>query len=346
MSFSAGHSPRDQADTTGLRVARRVAVLDSLDLLGPGIALLRHDGVDVVVAPADASATQAIGTAAGAPVAIVGVLPVHRTELESLAAGGTTLLVRPGIGFDHIDVAAASDVGITVANVPDYCVDEVADHTLLLLLAAQRRLREISALATAGWSVTARLPPVERVAGATLGIVGLGRIGGAVALRAKAFGWRLVAHDPFAPDERFARLGVHRAGLEELFRVSTAIALHCPLGPDTRHLVNAARLRLVRPGTVLVNTSRGDLVDLDAVDAAVADGSISAVGFDVLPGEPNPPLDHPLLSRPQVLLTPHIAWYSLAAREDLGVKSAREALRWLDTGAVLHPVNTPPVDVA
>lgn len=318
---------------------RRVAVADAVDLLQPAVDLMRERGVDVSVPPPGEPPGAMVDRAAGAPVLILGLCPLGEAELGRLAAAGTRLIVRAGIGYDIVDVPAATAAGVTVANVPDYCVDEVADHSLLLLLAAQRRLTTLAGLWRDGWAVADRLPTVSRVAGATLGVVGLGRIGSAVARRAAGFGWRVVAHDPYVAPDAFAVAAP--VSLDELFRTADAITLHCPLSPDNAHLVDARRLGLVRRGAVLVNTSRGGLVDLDAVDAAVADGRLGAVALDVLDGEPDPPLRHPLLSRPEVTVTPHVAWYSVAARHELAVKSAEEALRWLDTGAARHPVNRP-----
>lgn len=305
-------------------------VTDSGELLAPGVALLRAAGVAVDVLDAPVTADAAVEMAAGAPVVVVGVLALGGPQLERLAAAGTRLVIRAGIGYDTIDVAAAARLGVEVANVPDYCVDEVADHTLLLLLAATRRLGVLSGLWRSGWSVQDRLPPVRRIAGASLGVVGLGRVGRAVKRRATAFGWRVLACDPFVPDAPVP--------IEELFAEVDAVTLHCPLNDDTRHLVDAARLRSARPGLVLVNTSRGGLVDLDAVDGALVDGRLGAVALDVLDGEPQPPLDHPLLRRPEVLVTPHVAWYSTDARHELAIKTAEEALRVLDGRRPLHLV--------
>jgi lactate dehydrogenase-like 2-hydroxyacid dehydrogenase len=320
---------------------RRVAVADAVDLLQPGVDLMRERGVDVSVPPPGETPEAMVDRAAGAPVLILGLCRLGAAELGRLAAGGTRLIVRAGIGYDIVDLPAASAAGVTVANVPDYCVDEVADHSLLLLLAAQRRLGTLAGLWHDGWAVADRLPTVSRVAGATLGVVGLGRIGTAVARRAAGFGWRVVAHDPYVTPDAFAAAAARPVELDDLFAAADAITLHCPLSAGNAHLVDARRLGLVRRGAVLVNTSRGGLVDLDAVDAAVADGRLGAVALDVLDGEPDPPLCHPLLSRPEVTVTPHVAWYSVAARHELAIKSAEEALRWLDTGAARHPVNRP-----
>jgi phosphoglycerate dehydrogenase-like enzyme len=310
------------------QVDRRVAVTDSAELLQPGIELLRDRGVDVEVLPAGTSASEAALAVRDYPAAIIGLLSFRGPEIASLRRTG--LLVRAGIGYDVIDVDAATAAGIWVANVPDYCVDEVADHAMLLLMAAWRRLPELEAVWRAGsWVNPSLVPPVNRARGRRLGIVGFGRIGQAVARRAQGFGFEVVAHDPLAPDATLRAAGVEPAGLDKLFATSDAITLHCPLTTDTRHLVNAGRLARARRGIVLVNTSRGGLVDLASLDAALETGQVAAAGLDVLEDEPAPDLTRRLFQRSNVLLTPHLAWYSIEARRDLALQAAEEAYRFI-----------------
>jgi D-3-phosphoglycerate dehydrogenase len=280
------------------------------------------------VVPAGASPADAATAAGDHPVAIIGLLPFRAPEIASLHRTG--LLVRAGIGYDVIDVDAATAAGIWVANVPDYCVDEVADHAMLLLMAAWRRLSELEAVWHAGsWVNPALVPPVNRARGRRLGIVGFGRIGQAVARRARGFGFEVVAHDPFVDDGVLRAAEVEPIGLDELFTTSDAVSLHCPLTPETRFLVNAERLERVRPGLVFVNTSRGGLVDLAALDHALETGQVAAAGLDVLEDEPAPDLSRPLFKRPNVRLTPHLAWYSLESRRDLALQAAEEAFRYI-----------------
>lgn len=310
------------------QIERRVAVTDSAELLEPGIELLRERGVDVQVAAAGATPSEAAIVAADAPAAIIGLLPFRAPEIASLHRTG--LLIRAGIGYDVIDVDAATAAGIWVANVPDYCVDEVADHAMLLLMAAWRRLPELEAVWHAGsWVNPLLVPPVNRARGRRLGVVGFGRIGQAVARRARGFGFEVVVHDPVVADDVIRASEVEPVTLEDLFATSDAVTLHCPLTAETRHLVNAARLARVRPGLVLVNTSRGGLVDLAALDGALETGQVAAAGLDVLEDEPAPDLTRPLFKRPNVLLTPHLAWYSLEARRDLALQAAEEAYRFI-----------------
>lgn len=319
----------------------RVVVTDSAALLQPGIELLRARGVGVEVLPSGIGSAEAAAIVAGYRVAIVGVLPIRASEIALLGkTRATGALVRAGIGYDIIDVEAATAAGIWVVNVPDYCVDEVADHAVLLLMAAWRRLTELERIWHAGaWVAPDLLPPVRRTRGRRLGIVGFGRIGRAVARRALSFGFDVVAHDPFVADEVLAAAGVDPVDLDELFATSDAITLHCPLTPETAHLVDRDRLAAARDGLVLVNTSRGGIVDLEALDEALEAGRVAAVGLDVLEDEPSPDLARPLLARPNVLLTPHLAWYSYEARRDLAIQAAEEAHRFVRGERPLNIVN-------
>ena len=319
------------------RMPRRVVVTDSEQLLAPGIERLRAAGIDVEVMPAGATAEETADRASHAPVLVVGVMPFRAAAIARLAS--TRLIIRAGIGYDIVDVPAATAARITVANVPDYCVDEVADHALMLLLATSRRLPEIAPLwhTHDRWVVNDLLPPVHRIR--RLGVIGLGRIGRAVATRGAGFGWDVVATDPFVtpgtdPD------GVARmVGLDELLATSDAVTLHCPLTDETRGLLDDRRLALLPRGAVVVNTSRGGLVDLDALERAIETGQVAAAAIDVLDREPAPDLSHPLLHRSEVIVTPHIAWYSLEAKRELALRTADEVLRYLDEGVVRHRVN-------
>jgi D-3-phosphoglycerate dehydrogenase len=251
--------------------------------------------------------------------------------------------VRAGIGYDLIDVAAATARGIWVANVPDYCADEVADHTVLLLMACARRMDALgTAWREAGrWLAYDRLPPVRRPSEQVLGIVGMGRIGERVAARARAFGWQVIGQDAVLPGEAIRARGAEPVDLDELFSRADAITLHCPLTAETHHLVDAPRLATTRPGVVIVNTSRGGLIDISALDAALASGHVAAAGLDVLEDEPDVDLDQPVLARSNVVATGHTAWYSLDARRELALLCADEALRVLDGQPPRNPVNTP-----
>jgi D-3-phosphoglycerate dehydrogenase len=309
-------------------IEQRVVITDSAQLLAPGIELLKGRGVTVDVVPDGADADEIASHVAVAPAAIVGIKPFREAAIATLRSTG--LLIRAGIGYDIVDVAAATERGIWVANVPDYCVDEVADHAILLLMSAWRRLFELEHVWHEGKWVNAPItPPVHRTRGRRLGVVGFGRIGRAVGERAQGFGWEVVAYDPFLPEDAVLKAGATPMGLDELFSTSDAVSLHSPLTAETRHLVSAERLAGVMDGFVLVNTSRGGLIDIDALDAALESGKVAAVGLDVLEDEPAPDLSRPIFQRPNVLLTPHLAWYSIEARRDLALLAAENAYRYI-----------------
>lgn len=308
---------------------RSALVTDAGAVLAAVVDHLEAGGVDVTVLEPGATAAEAAARAAGVPVVIVGLLPFGAADIAAL--DGTGLIIRAGIGYDIVDVEAASAAGIWVANVPDFCVDEVADHTMLLLGAAMRRLPESLQRwrAEQRWQVVPELPAMHRMRGKRLGLVGLGRIGRQVADRARGFGWDVVAHDPMLSNEGEAG-GVPLLPLDELLGTCDAVSLHCPLVPETHHLLNDERLGAMRPGMVVVNTSRGGLVDLDALHRAVVAGKVGVAALDVVDGEPNPDLTHPLYQLDNVIVTPHVAWYSVEAQIELSRNTAAEALRYLD----------------
>lgn len=239
-------------------------------------------------------------------------------------------IVRYGIGLDNIDLEAARKRGIQVRNVPDYCLDEVADHTLALMLAVQRQVTAVAARVKQGvWSIT---PPVSLspLRSSTLGLVGFGRIARLVAQRAAAFGMKIMAFDPLVPVGEMKAAAVESSDLEGIFRNADIISLHCPLTESTRHLINEAAIGQMRPHVILINTSRGGLVDLDAVTAALKGGRIAGAGMDVFEKEPLP-ADHPFLGLPQALATSHIAWFSSASIGQLQRRAAQQALELLAT---------------
>jgi D-3-phosphoglycerate dehydrogenase len=213
---------------------------------------------------------------------------------------------RYGVGVDNVDVDAASERGIAVVNVPDYCVEEVATHTAALVLAANRRLAESRALIDAGrWPEWNALRPVQPLSACTLGLVGVGRIGREVARLLGPFVGRIVAYDPAQEPPP----GVEALGLDEVFAEADVVSLHCPLTPETEGLADARRLASMRPGAILVNVSRGGLVDTAALAEGLRAGRPAQAALDVLPQEP-PDAGDPLLAAPNLLLTNHTAWYS------------------------------------
>ncbi|MBL9135236.1 MAG: C-terminal binding protein [Verrucomicrobiales bacterium] len=248
------------------------------------------------------------------------------------------IIVRGGVGYDNVDLAAARERGIPVCNVPDYGVDEVADHAVGLMLALNRgwvRVERSLRRSLTPWDKRA-VEPVPRLAGQTLGIIGLGRIGAATARRAQAFRMKVLACDPYLRPGLEKVFDVPLVDLDTLLRESDVVSIHTPLTDETRGLVGAAALSRMKPSALLVNTARGAIVDTDALAAALQQGRIAGAGIDVLPTEPPDPsqalvqLWRAELNPPvNLIITPHTAFYSEAAVEEIRVKAAREVARVL-----------------
>jgi phosphoglycerate dehydrogenase-like enzyme len=247
-------------------------------------------------------------------------------------------VIRCGVGYDNVDLEAAGRRGIVVCNVPDYGTEEVADHALLLLLALARRLVPADrAIRAGGWGLT-EVFGAPRLRGRTLGIVGLGRIGTALALRAKALGLRVVFHDPYRPDGVDKALAVERAWtLEELLPRAEFLSLHCPLTRQTQHLLNDRTLALLPRGAYVINTARGPCVDAEALLAALDSGQVGFAALDVFEREPL--ADDRLRQHPRMLLTPHAAFYSVEGFQEMRSKGAQEARRVVLGEPVRNPVN-------
>jgi D-3-phosphoglycerate dehydrogenase len=258
---------------------------------------------------------------------------VTRRVLEGLPR--LRVIVRYGVGVDGIDLAAATDRGVPVVNVPDYGTDEVANHAVALLLALARKLARLDRQTrSGGWDVF-RVGPVARLAGQTVGILGCGRIGWAVARKLGGFDVRLLGCDPYV--DTFPP-GVRPVAFERLLAESDYLTIHCPLTPDTRHLFDAETLAWLRPTAVLINTARGGIVDTAALVEALQLGLLAGAGLDVLEAEPLDPAS-PLLRMEQVIVTPHAAWYSEEGRSDLKRRAAEEAVRVLRGEPPRHCVN-------
>jgi lactate dehydrogenase-like 2-hydroxyacid dehydrogenase len=261
------------------------------------------------------------------------------------------IFVTPKVGFDNIDLERWAALGIPVCNVPDYGTMEVADHAIALMLDLLKGVTfhttELRRDPRGNWR-PALNPFGRRLSACTLGIVGLGRIGIATALRARAFGMRVLFFDPYVPNGVDLAIGVHRVrSLRDVFAASDVVSLHAPLTGETRHMVDAATLAAAKPGLVLVNTARGELIDLDALGDAMRDDRIRAAGLDVLPEEPANPA-HPLIAawaageewiRHRLLLTPHSAFFTPESMRDMRAKGAEVAVRYLRDGVLENCVN-------
>jgi D-3-phosphoglycerate dehydrogenase / 2-oxoglutarate reductase len=274
--------------------------------------------------------------AGGADVLINQYVPITAAVLDALPR--CRLVVRYGVGVDNVDVQAATERGVWVANVPDYGRDEVADHTLALALALLRGVVALDRSVRDGTWDLDPARPLRGLATLTWGVVGCGAIGTAVARRAAGLGMRVLGYD--LPRVR-SEAPIERVPLEELLEVADLVSLHAALTPDTHHLVGAAALARMRPTAHLVNTARGGLVEEAALLAALDAGALAGAALDVLEHEPPDEPGWRLARHPRVVATPHAAWYSEEAFHTLKSEVAREALRVLGGGAPRSPVNTP-----
>ena len=262
------------------------------------------------------------------------------TDATFAKAGRCKVIVRAGVGYNNVDLPAAGRRGIAVCNVPDYGTEEVADHSIMLLLAVARHLTiQHDSMRAGTWDyMTGRHTP--RLRGKTLGLVGCGRIGSATALRAKAFGLDVVFYDPNVPPGLEKALGVRREfRLEPLLEQSHFVSLHCYLDDRSRHLIDAKALARMRPGSILINTARGPVVDQEALIAALESGHLLGAGIDVFEREPLD--DDRLRDHPRVVLTPHSAFYSIEGFIELRTKAAEEVRRVLLGEAPRNLVNGP-----
>lgn len=277
-----------------------------------------------------------IAAVAGADAVLNCYAPMTAEVVASL--GRCRIIARYGIGLDTIDIPAASERGILVTNVPDYCIDEVSDHALALILALARGVVRLDRSVRSGtWDAMAARP-LNRLRGRSLGLVGFGRIARRLAEKAAAIGFELLATDPYVPAEAIEAAGVRPAELGDLLKASDVVSVHAPMSEENRHLIAAAELRRMRPGALLVNTSRGPLVDLAAVREALEGGRLGGVAFDVLEQEPPEPGD-PLFERPDVVITPHAAFYSEEAVEEQQRKAAEQVVAALAGRTPPYAVN-------
>lgn len=233
-------------------------------------------------------------------------------------------IIRNGVGFDTVDIAAAAQAGIPVCNVPDYGTEEVADHALALTLALYRQLFPLDAEAKQlGWKITVSAK-MRRLRTQTFGVVGLGRIGTATALRAKAFGFRVVFYDPYVPSGTHKAVGIERAeSLEELLKMSDTVSVHCPLSTETRAMIGAREIAWMKPGSFIVNTARGDIVEKAPVFAALRSGHLGGAGLDVVEAEPLRTAEE--AATPNLIVTCHAAFCSPEGMVEMRSTSAKIA---------------------
>lgn len=245
---------------------------------------------------------------------------------------------RFGLGVDNIDIDAATKAGIAVVYVPDYCIDEVSDHAMAMLLDLARKVSFSNSLVQAGrWEMPA-VTPLSRLRGRTLGLAGLGQIPRAVAPKAQSFGLKVIAYDPFVDNEVAKALDVELVDLDTLLESSNYVSVHVPMMPETEKMFGADAFKKMKADALLVNTARGPLVDTDALAEALDAGEIGGAALDVMPVEP-PGADHPLLGRDNVILSPHTGFYSIEALEELQTKTARGVIDVLQGNTPVYPIN-------
>ncbi|WP_029145364.1 C-terminal binding protein [Microbacterium luticocti] len=324
--------------------ARPIAVYTDVDDTdpAPGIALLEQHGFEVrVLGTRDPQ--QIIEGARDAVALLPGYAAIDRTVIEALP--NLRLIALMSMGFDYVDIDTAAEHGVWVTNVPGAATEEVATHALAILLYTLRQLRFYLASANpADWNERGPTAP-PRLSERTLGIVGLGKIGREFARQAGPLFGRVVGYDPLMPDTlevraELTRLGVERTGLDQVQASADVLSLHLPLTAETEKMVDAAFLAGMPDGAVLVNVSRGALIDNDALVAALDAGHLSGAALDVLDQEPPRP-GHPLLGRDDVTLTPHIAYFSQRTEIEYVRIQAQNAVSLLANGTPDSPVNRP-----
>ena len=249
--------------------------------------------------------------------------PVTRAGIARLK--NCRVIIRNGVGFDSVDIAAAREHGIAVCNVPDYGTEEVADHAIALALALCRQLFPLDQEAKQlGWTIRVE-PKLRRLRELTFGVVGLGRIGTATALRAKALGFKVCFYDPHLPNGADKAVGVERVRtLEELLRRADVLSLHCPLNDETRHLIAERELALLKPSAFMVNTARGAVIKKTAILAALREGRLAGAGLDVVEDEPLKTAEE--AATPNLIVTCHAAFCSVESKIEMRGTSARIAL--------------------
>ncbi|MGI6368929.1 MAG: C-terminal binding protein [Anaerolineae bacterium] len=262
---------------------------------------------------------------------------LNRHVIENLKE--TKVLVRYGIGYDNIDVQAATDCGIFVCNIPDYCIPEVASHAMAFILALYRKVMVYDRSIRAGTWSTHTGYPIHRLSTQTLGILGFGNIGQEVAKYAQVMGFKVIAHDPFLPDQVFESSQVKRVDSDTLFAESDIITIHVPLFKETRHLINAQAFAKMKDGVMIVNTARGGLIDTADLISAMKSGKVLAAGLDVLEEEPLTDPTAEILQLENLVLTPHAGANTVEAYGELQRRVADTACRVVKGEMVYNIVN-------
>ena len=313
-----------------------IAVTDSVfPSLDPATAALKRIDPELRMAKS-ASAEDILAVARDADAILVTYAKLTGELIGQLTR--CRAIGRFGMGVDNIDLPAAAKAGITVTYVPDYGVREVSDHAMALLLALIRKIPLSNKLVQAGrWEMPA-VVPIHRLDGRTLGLVGFGHIGRALAPKAQAFGLNVIVHDPFVQPDALKAAKVEGVDMDALLARSDYLSIHAPLTPQTRGLFNAATFAKMKRGALIVNTARGPLVDEDALLAALKSGQIGGAALDVVATEPLPK-DSPLLGHDNLILSPHTAFYSVEALDELQTKCASDVARVLSGETPVYPIS-------
>ena len=286
---------------------------------------LRRAGAEVIGVPHGATEQQLAEICKDADALLVFAAKITQRIIQS---SHLKIIARCGIGYDNIDLQYAFEQGITVTYVPDFCLEEVSDHTIALMLDCWRKLSYSRDQARNGhwWDTMQKLSPLRRIKGQSIGLIGFGRIAQSVARKLSGFGVTLVAYDPFVPQSVMQDLGVQPVSLSELLRVSDVVSLHTPLTDQTRHMMNRQLFEQMKDGAIFINTSRGPLLKEEDLLWALNSGKLSAAGLDVLEVEPPVP-NHPLTQMTQVIVTPHTAAYSDTALHEVKARAIEEVIR-------------------
>ena len=291
--------------------------------LGVEEGILKAHGIELVARQCKTEA-DLIDLCADADVVITQFARVNANVVSAMRKARA--IVRYGIGVDNIDLDAARARGIPVCNVPDYCIDEVADQTLAFILATTRQVvTHTNHLRAGQWGLATPLSGMKALRDLIVGVVGFGRIGREVVKRLLAFKCVVLVFDPVVPAAEIEKLGAQAAGFEELLKSADVLSLHCPSTPQTRRLMNRETFAKLKPGAIFINVSRGDLADPDALTAALQSGHLGAAALDVFDPEPIP-VGHSIRALPNVILAPHIASCSMPAVTKLRESVARFAV--------------------
>jgi D-3-phosphoglycerate dehydrogenase len=312
---------------------RRVAVVEA-ENGQVVVAIEAFGGLDVEFTRSRcASEEDVVRAVRDADVVVAGPVEISRLAMAGMRPGSTVIMY--GAGYDKVDLVAARSLGVRVATIPDYGVETVADHAAALLLGLLRKIHPYDRLVRErGWVGADLVGQIASFGETTVGLVGTGRIGTALARRLVPFGFTVLAVDPYAVEDDLAHAGLERVAFADLLARSDAVSLHAPLTSETRHLLDRDAFRLMRPGTVIVNTSRGALIDEVALVEALRDGRVGGAGLDVFAEEPLS-VSSPLREFEQVILTPHAGYYSTGSVAKLQ-KIAGEQVRRALTGEHLR----------